>query len=98
MKRIGLTFTIADVGAEIGIPMMNIDGYISLYAYQGKFKNFAIEGGKMAIEIGVDKLTGNLIKPVGKLGINRELGKGINGIITSEVTIPALESQVKTVN
>ena len=56
------------------------------------------EGGKMAIEIGVDKLTGNLIKPVGKLGINRELGKGINGVITSEVTIPALESQIKTVN
>jgi len=84
-----------------------IGGYISLgargmaalsYAYQGKFKNFAVEGGKMAIEIGVDKLTGNLIKPVGKLGINRELGKGINGVITSEVTISALASQIKTVN
>ena len=98
MKRIGLTFTIADVGAEIGIPMMNIDGYISLYAYQGKFKNFAIEGGKMAIEIGVDKLTGNLIKPVGKLGINRELGSEFNTLLTSEVVIPMVEQQIKTVN
>ena len=107
LKRIGLAFTITDVGAEIGIPLMNIGGYINLgakgltaisYLYEKKYSKFLTEGGKMAIEIGVDKLTGNLIKPVGKLGINRELGKGINGVITSEVTIPALESQTKTVN
>ena len=27
------------------------------YAYQGKFKNFAIEGGKIATEVGVGRLS-----------------------------------------
>ena len=52
----------------------------------------------MAIEIGVDKLTGNLIKPVGKLGINRELGSKFNTLLTSEVVIPMVEQRTKTVN
>ena len=56
------------------------------------------EGGQMAIEIGVDKLTGNLIKPVGKLGINQKLGEEINGRIASEAVIPMVEQQIKTVN
>ena len=107
ISKIGLGLTATVIGAEIGVPLMNIGGYISLgangltaisYLYEKKYSKFLTEGGQMAIEIGVDKLTGNLIKPVGKLGINRELGKGINGVITSEVTIPALESQIKTVN
>ena len=107
LKRIGLAFTITDVGAEIGILLMNIGGYISLgakgltaisYLYEKKYSKFLTEGGKMAIEIGVDKLTRNLIKPVGKLGINRELGKGINGVITSEAIIPLIEQNSKTAN
>ena len=111
LKRIGLTFTIADVGAEIGIPLMSIGGYISLgargmaalsYAYQGKFKNFAIEGGKIATEIGVGKLSKYLIKPIGrKIGdetINQALGSQLNGMLTSEAIIPLIEQNSKTVN
>lgn len=107
VSGIGLALTMTGVGAEIGIPLMSIGGYISLgakgltaisYLYEKKYSKFLTEGGKMAIEIGVDKLTGNLIKPVGKLGINRELGKGINGVITSEVVIPMVEQRTKTVN
>ena len=52
----------------------------------------------MAIEIGIDKLTGNLIKPVRKLGINRELGSEFNTLLTSEVLIPMVEQRTKTVN
>ena len=68
------------------------------YAYQGKFKNFAIEGGKIATEVGVGRLSKYLIKPLGSLGINQELGSEFNTLLTSEVVIPMIEQQTKTVN
>ena len=72
------------------------------YAYQGKFKNFAIEGGKIATEIGVGKLSKYLIKPIGrKIGdetINQALGSQLNGMVTSEAIIPLIEQNSKTVN
>lgn len=86
---------------------MSVGGYISIgakgltaisYLYEKKYSKFLTEGGKMAIEIGVDKLTGNLIKPVRKLGINRELGSEFNTLLTSEVVIPMVEQRTKTVN
>lgn len=111
VSGIGLALTMTGVGAEIGIPLMSIGGYISLgargmaalsYAYQGKFKNFAIEGGKIATEIGVGKLSKYLIKPIGrKIGdetINQALGSQLNGMVTSEAIIPLIEQNSKTVN
>ena len=107
LKRIGLALTMTGVGAEIGIPLMSIGGYISLgargmaalsYAYQGKFKNFAIESSKIATEVGVGRLSKYLIKPLGSLGINQELGSEFNTLLTSEVVIPMVEQQTKTVN
>ena len=87
VSGIGLALTMTGVGAEIGIPLMSIGGYISLgargmaalsYAYQGKFKNFAIESSKIATEVGVGRLSKYLIKPLGSLGINQELGSEFN--------------------
>ena len=107
VSGIGLALTMTVVGAEVGIPLMEIGGYISLgangltaisYLYEKKYSKFLTEGGQMAIEIGVDKLTGNLIKPVRKLGINRELGSEFNTLLTSEVVIPMVEQRTKTVN
>ena len=94
------------IGAEIGIPLMEIGGYISLgakgmttlsYLYEGKSSRFLIEGTKMAIEELITRGTGKLIKPVGR-GINQKLGEEINGRIASEVVIPMVEQQIKTVN
>ena len=107
VSGIGLALTMTGVGAEIGIPLMSIGGYISLgargmaalsYAYQGKFKNFAIESSKIATEVGVGRLSKYLIKPLGSLGINQELGSEFNTLLTSEVVIPMVEQQTKTVN
>ena len=79
-----------------------LEGYISLGAkgmtigvnlFQKKYSQAVIETAKL----GVGKLTKGLIEPIGK-GMNQDIGAEINSQITSEVFIPALESQIKTVN
>ena len=106
VSGIGLALTTTVVGAEVGIPLMEIGGYISLgakgmttlsYLYEGKSSRFLIEGTKMAIEELITRGTGKLIKPVGR-GINQKLGEEINGRIASEAVIPMVEQQIKTVN
>ena len=106
VSGIGLALTTTVVGAEVGIPLMEIGGYISLgakgmttlsYLYEGKSSRFLIEGTKMAIEELITRGTGKLIKPVGR-GINQKLGEEINGWIASEAVIPMVEQQIKTVN
>ena len=107
VSGIGLALTMTVVGAEVGIPLMEIGGYISLgangltaisYLYEKKYSKFLTEGGQMAIEELITRGTGKLIKPVGKLGINQKLGEEINGRIASEAVIPMVEQQIKTVN
>ena len=106
ISKIGLGLTATVIGAEIGVPLMNIGGYISLGAkgmtivvnlFQKKYSQFVIETAKLGVELGVGKLTKGLIEPIGK-GMNQEIGAEINSQFTSEVVIPMVEQQTKTVN
>ena len=106
ISKIGLGLTATVIGAEIGVPLMSIGGYISAsaklvmigsYAYQEKYSKATTEITKLGGEFGVGKLTKGLIEPIGK-GMNQEIGAEINSQFTSEVVIPMVEQQTKTVN
>ncbi len=103
----GLVLTATGIGAEIGIPLISIGNGISLvakgmyalsYAYEKRFLKAGQEGVKIFIEEYVTKRTRHLIKPIGKKGINQKIGSEINSRATSEIIIPALEGQTRTVN
>ena len=106
MTVTGMVLTMTGFGAEAGIVLIQAGNVISLgadamiigsYIYEGKWSKTGVEVGKFVVEDLVTRGTGKLVKPVGR-GINRMWAEQINGTAASKISIPALESEIKTVN
>lgn len=112
ISQIGLGLTVSVVGAEVGVPLMALGGWVSLssnsltavsYGFEGKYDKMFGESVKIGIEYGVQKATGGLLKmkSPGQSEIaneaQRAVAEEINGKINSE-GIKMIEVEVKTRN
>ena len=109
VSLIGLALTVSVVGAEIGLPLMAIGGYVSYAGDAGTTISYAAEnkwgkaGGQVvetATSIGVSKATGGLLnmRGAGQIAIptagQQEVAKELNGHIAAE-GVKIIQNEIK---
>ena len=111
ISTIGLALTVSVVGAEIGVPLMAIGGWISLAGDAGTTISYAMQNrwgkaGKQFIETGasygVSKFTGGMLRwksyPTQEIPSEPiiEVASEINSRIVSDILVPGLNGELNT--